>query len=95
MIQPQIDELLAWTSQNVEDIVEAKKEYFSQSGGEVHEDDRCFEQRMQAFFNWYLLDRQKAGRSPVQRFLQEQGAKLESRDKDFIIGLTQSRLGLY
>ena len=95
MVQPQIDQLLAWAARDVSDIVDAKKEYFGGTGGEVHEDDRCFEQRMQAFFNWYLLDRQKAGNSPVQRFLQEQGATLEARDKDVIIGLTQSRLALY
>src|SRR5256885_12463133 len=95
MVQPQIDQLLAWAARDVNDIVDAKKEYFGGTGGEAHEDDRCFEQRMQAFFNWYLLDRLKAGSSPVQRFLQEQGATLESRDKDVIIGLTQSRLGLY
>ena len=95
MVQPQIDQLLAWAARDVNDIVDAKKEYFGGTGGEVHEDDRCFEQRMQAFFNWYLLDRQKGGSSPVQRFLQEQGASLEARDKDVIIGLTQSRLGLY
>src|SRR5256885_11714617 len=95
MVQPQIDQLLAWAARDVNDIVDAKKEYFGGTGGEVHEDDRCFEQRMQAFFNWYLLDRQKSGSSPVQRFWQEQGATLESRDKDVIMGLTQSRLGLY
>jgi len=94
MVQPQIDQLLAWAARDVNDIVDAKKEYFGATGGEVHEDDRCFEQRMQAFFNWYLLDRAKNGTTPVQRFLQEQGASLESRDKD-VIGLTQSRMGLY
>src|SRR5256885_4044802 len=95
MVQPQIDQLLAWAARDVNDIVDAKKEYFGGTGGEVHEDDRCFEQRMQAFFNWYLIDRQKDGSSPVQRFLREQGATLEARDKDVIMGLTQSRIGLY
>src|SRR5438270_10937772 len=95
MVQPQIDQLLAWAARDVNDIVDAKKEYFGGTGGEVHEDDRCFEQRMQAFFNWYLLDRQKNGTSPVQRYLQEQGATLEARDKDVMLGLTQSRGGLY
>jgi hypothetical protein len=95
MVQPQIDQLLAWAAQDVNDIVEAKKEYFGATGGEVHEDDRCFEQRMQAFFNWYLLDRAKNETTPVQRFLQERGASLESKDKDVMLGLTQSRIGLY
>src|SRR3954447_17364902 len=92
MVQPQIDQLLAWAARDVNDIVEAKTEYFGGTGGEVHEDDRCFEQRMQAFFNWYLLDRQKNGSSPVQGYLQGQGARLGARDKDGMLGLTQARL---
>jgi hypothetical protein len=95
MVQPQIDQLLAWTSKQVEDIVEAKKEYFSQTGGEVHEDDRCFEQRMQAFFNWYLFDRKRGSDTPVQQYLQEKGPSLSVNDKDVMLGFIHSRLGLY
>src|SRR5437763_14924676 len=94
MVQPQIDQLLAWAARDVDDIVDAKKEYFVGTGGEVHEDDRCFEQRMQAFFHWYLLDRQKSGSSPVRRLRQAQGATLEASDTDVIMGLTQSRIVL-
>jgi hypothetical protein len=96
MVQPQIDQLLAWTSKTVDDIVEAKKEYFSQTGGEVHEDDRCFEQRMQAFFNWYLFDRKRGGGdTPVQQYLQEKGPSLSVHDKDVMLGFIHSKLGLY
>jgi hypothetical protein len=96
MVQPQIDQLLAWTSQNVDDIVEAKKEYFTRTGGEVHEDDRCFEQRMQAFFNWYLFDRKRGGGdTPVQQYLQEKGPTLSVNDKDVMLGFIHSKLGLY
>src|ERR1700730_2131587 len=95
MIQPQIDQLLAWTSPAVDDIVEAKKEYFAGTGGEVHEDDRCFESRMQAFFNWYLFDRKRGADTPVQQYLQEKGAALSAHDKDVMLGFMHSRLGLY
>jgi hypothetical protein len=95
MIQPQFDLLLAHVAPKVDDIVRAKQEYFSQTGGEVHEDDRCFESRLQAFFNWYLFDRKEGGVTPAQRFLQDRGAELRGPDKDVLLGFTQTRLGLY
>src|SRR5919199_1086880 len=95
MIQPQFDLLLAYVAPKVDEIVLAKQEYFSQTGGEVHEDDRCFESRLQAFFNWYLFDRKQNEVTPAQRFLQDRGAELKGPDKDVLIGFTQTRLGLY
>jgi hypothetical protein len=95
MIQPQFDLLLAYVAPKVDEIVQAKQEYFSQTGGEVHEDDRCFESRLQAFFNWYLFDRKQNEVTPAQRFLQDRGAELKGPDKDVLIGFTQTRLGLY
>jgi len=95
MIQPQFDLLLAYVAPKVDDIVRAKQEYFSQTGGEVHEDDRCFESRLQAFFNWYLFDRKQDEVTPAQRFLQDRGAELRGPDKDVLLGFTQTRLGLY
>ena len=100
MIQPLIDQLLAWSAQALgDDIVVAKKEYFSHVGGEVHEHDRTFEARMQGFFNWYLFDRRTASdrgaQTPAQRFLAERGAGIFGSDKDLLIGATHSRLSLY
>src|SRR5438445_255566 len=66
MIQAQFDLLLAYVAAGVDDIVQAKQEYFTRTGGEVHEDDRCFESRLQAFFNWYLFDRKHDGVTPAQ-----------------------------
>ncbi len=96
MIQPQIDQLLSWVAPEVDELVRAKEEYFAQTGGEVHEDDRCYEQRMQEFFNWFLFDRrQPDGSTPVERYLREKGAELPSKDKDILLGCTQSKLSLY
>ena len=51
---------------------------------------------MQAFFNWFLFDRKEAdGSTPVERYLREKGAELPAKDKDILLGCTQSRLGLY
>src|SRR5712692_5736003 len=94
MIQPQFDLLLAHVAPQVDDIVGAKQEYFAQTGGEVHEDDRCFESRLQAFFNWYLFDRRLDGVTPAQRFLQDRG-ETKAADKEVLMGFTQTRLGLY
>jgi hypothetical protein len=97
MIQTQIDALLAWATPMRDDIVSAKNEYFAATGGEVHEEDRCFEQRMQGFFNYYLFDRTGGldGTTPVQRYLRERGASLGGKDKDVLLGFTNSRLSLY
>ena len=96
MIQPQIDMLLQYMAPRVDELLQGKQEYFAQTGGEVHEDDRCYEQRMQAFFNWFLFDRKQAdGSTPVERFLREKGAELQGKDKDVLLGCTQSRLSLY
>ena len=96
MIQPQIDLLLQWAAPQVDELLRGREEYFAGTGGEVHEDDRCYEQRMQAFFNWFLFDRRQAdGATPVERFLREKGAELAAKDKDILLGCTQSRLGLY
>jgi hypothetical protein len=95
MIQAQFDLLLAYVAPKVDDIVKAKQEYFAHTGGDVHEDDRCFESRMQGFLNWYLFDRKQDGISPAQRFLQERAANVKEQDKEILIGFTQTRLGLY
>src|SRR4051794_2651078 len=96
MIPPQIDTLLQYMSSRTDVMVQGKEEYFAATGGEVHEDDRCYEQRMQAFFNWFLFDRKlEDGSTPVERYLREKGAELESKDKDVLLGCTQSRLSLY
>ncbi len=96
MIQPQIDQLLLYVAPEVEELVRGKEEYFEKTGGEVHADDRAYEQRMQAFFNWFLFDRRQAdGATPVERYLREKGAELPGKDKDVLLGFTQSRLGIY
>src|SRR3954464_10663498 len=96
MIQPQVDMLLQYFGREVDELVRAREEYFARTGGEVHEDDRCYEQRMQAFFNWFLFDRRGAdGATPVERFLREKGAELPGNDKDVLMGCTQSRDSLY
>ena len=100
MIQTLIDQLLAWAAETLgDDIVLAKKEYFVHTGGEVHEEDRTFETRMQGFFNWYLFDRRTASergaQTPAQRYLAERGAGLFGSDKDLLVGAAQSRLSLY
>ncbi|MFN2545807.1 MAG: hypothetical protein ABR567_00075 [Myxococcales bacterium] len=96
MIQAQIDLLLQYMAARSDELVRGKEEYFARTGGEVHEEDRCYEQRMQAFFNWFLFDRKLAdGWTPVELYLREKGAELPGKEKDVLLGCTQSRLSLY
>jgi len=96
MIQAQIDQLLLFAAPWVDEILKAKQEYFEKTGGEVHEEDRCYEARMQAFFNWYLLDRKlPEGATIVEKYLREKGAELPGSEKDVLLGCTQSRLSIY
>ncbi|MCA1829760.1 MAG: hypothetical protein LC689_22800 [Myxococcales bacterium] len=96
MIQAQIDLLLQYMAARSDELVRGKEEYFARTGGEVHEEDRCYEQRMQAFFNWFLFDRKLAdGSTPVELYLREKGAELPGKEKDVLLGCTQSRLSLY
>src|SRR2546430_16870749 len=47
-------------------------------------------------FRSLLFDRRQAdGATPIERFLREKGGALSAKDKDVLIGFTQSRLGLY
>src|SRR5437899_8629320 len=95
MIQAQFDLLLAYVAPGVDDIVQAKQEYFTHTGGEVHEDDRCVESRLQGFFNWYLFDRKHDGVTPAPRCVRDRGAEMRPADKEVLMGVTQTRLGLY
>jgi hypothetical protein len=95
MIQAQIDLLLQYFAPQAEEIVRAKEEYFDLTGGEVHEEDHCYEQRMQAFFNWFLFDRKMVNSTPLERYLREKGSQLSGREKDMLLGFTKSRLALY
>ena len=96
MSHPQFEKLLAWASQDREQIIAAKTEYFA-STGEIFEDDGCYESRMQSFFNWYLLDRAQGTppQTPAQRFLLEKGPELAAADKTTFLGFTASKHSLY
>lgn len=101
MIQKIIDHLLSWSDKAIgdADIVEAKGDYFSRTGGEVHEDDRSFDQRMQGFFNWYLFDRriksERGEQSPAQRYLNDRSTELADAERDLVAGALNSRLSLF
>ena len=95
MIQAQIDLLLQYFAPQSDEIVRARDEYYAATGGEVHEEDRCYETRMQAFFNWFLFDWKMGDSTPVERYLREKGSQLSAQDKDLLLGCTKSRLALY
>lgn len=84
MFREEIERLAAWASaaDGAGEILEAKKDFFAKTG-EVHEDDRCFEDRMSAFLEHFLFDRplQGRGKTPAEAFLEIEGDKLSEAER--------------
>jgi hypothetical protein len=60
--QPLFDRLLAFaiTPEREGELSAARADYFSRAG-EVFEEDRSFEPRLQAFLDWFIFDRRREG----------------------------------
>lgn len=73
----------ATSDEFAEEIILAKKEYFSKVG-EVFEEDKSFENKMRAFTEWYCFDRimNKYEKTPIQYFNLINTATLSSEEKD-------------
>ena len=58
------------TKEFSEEVIKAKKEYFSKVG-EIFEDDKYFENRMVSFTEWYCFDRisEQYQKSPLEHFI--------------------------
>lgn len=79
--QPLFERVLASATEGRDDeLARARTEYFSQAG-EVFEEDRSFEPRMQAFLDWYVFDRVLEGTvdSPARLFALQPGLTSDER----------------
>lgn len=78
------------------EIRAARAEYFAETG-EVREDEPGFEARIEAFTEWYVLDRPvaSANRTPLELFLASQRAALGTDDVAIFEGFRQSFRGLF
>lgn len=74
-----------------EEVVKAKKEYFSKAG-EVIEHDKSFENRMICFTEWYCLDRilEKYQKTPLEHFIEKEQAFLNEEEKEVFKGFLKN-----
>ncbi|MEE9165568.1 MAG: hypothetical protein V3U15_04830, partial [Nitrospinota bacterium] len=72
MFQEYMDKLVeaVTTKEFSEEVIKAKKEYFSKVG-EIFEDDKYFENKMVSFTEWYCFDRisEKYQKFPLEHFI--------------------------
>ncbi len=75
------------TKEFSEEIIKAKKEYFS-TIGEIFEDDKSFENRMVSFIEWYCFDRisEKYGKPPLEHFIDVNSSAWDKKDNDVYTG---------
>jgi len=78
------------------EIRAARAEYFAETG-EVREDESGFEARIEAFTEWYVLERTAAAgnRTPLELFLSSQRAELSADDIAIYEGFRQSFRSLF
>ncbi len=72
MFQEYMDKLVesVTTNEFSEEVINAKKEYFSKVG-EIFEDDKYFENKMVSFTEWYCFDRilEKFQKTPLEYYI--------------------------
>lgn len=70
-------------------------EVFTERGGAFEDGDPFFEERTQAFLDWFVLDhRDESGRTPAERFLAESPG-LPEDDRLAAVGLCRAMRGLF
>ncbi len=75
------------TKEFSEEVIKAKKEYFSKVG-EIFEDDKYFENRMVSFTEWYCFDQisQKYQKPPLEHFIDVNMANWSKEKLDIYTG---------
>jgi hypothetical protein len=78
------------------EVKTARDDYFSETG-EVREDEPSFEARMEAFTEWYVLDRVLPDRNqtPLELFLAERRDALGAEELEVYRGLRDSYRSLF
>lgn len=66
----------------------ARLEY-TKAAGEVFEDDKSFDIRMNSFLEWYILDRpmETKHKTPIQIYLSEYSESMNGEEREFLNGL--------
>jgi hypothetical protein len=94
VLAPIVDQFV--TGEYHAQVVQAKAEYFERTGI-VYEDDSEFEQRMNLFMDWYLLDRDLPGVDlpPLRFYSRSNALELGSEDQEIIEGLCNTIHSLF
>lgn len=93
MFQEYMDKLVESVTANEfsEEVIQAKKEYFSKSG-DIFEDDKTFEERMIAFTEWYCFDRvsEKYQKSPLEHYIDSNTPTWSKEEIDIYTGFLKN-----
>ncbi|MFA6035314.1 MAG: hypothetical protein WC889_20625 [Myxococcota bacterium] len=90
------DALYAFASKGAlkDEVVRARAEFF-EALRDVTEDEEFYDERINAFLEWYCIDRTigQTGRTPLDMYLESGG--LDGEAVDFFAGFASARLSLY
>jgi len=98
MIREQINQLIEVisTSQDPEELFQAKQEY-QKISGQIFEDDKSYEARMGLFLEWFVFDRPlgETLSTPSERFLEEKKSTLSLAMVEICEGIASGNHGLF
>lgn len=96
--QPYFEQLVVFASAGEleQEIKQARGEYFSLSGG-VREDEPSFEPRIEAFTEWYVLDRVlgDGNKTPLELYLSSKRGELGAEEVEVYEGFRNSQRGVF
>jgi hypothetical protein len=98
MLPEHINKLYSFASGGLlkDEILKARAEFFSDVK-DVYVEEHFFEERVNAFLEWYSLDRVvgRSGRTPLDLFLESCGGELSAEEAGFFEALRSSRHSLF
>ncbi len=96
--QPYYDELVKWATPEPRqaELLEAKTDFFKLTG-EIFDDDKQVEMRMQSFLEHYVLDRVSPhrGRTPAVEYFEKLTAEGDLARAETFRGFTETQHGLF
>src|SRR2546421_833596 len=88
-----LDRVIAYAARDEAETVRAREEW-AEKAGRVFDDDSLYEERTNAFLEWYALERPLAdGRAPALHFLADE--KLDDKEGPWVQALATSHRSLF
>lgn len=98
MFHEYYDRVVQWATADPfrEEVLKGRAEFFAATG-EVFEDDRTYEPRINAFLDYYLLDREVSGqrKPPARLYVEAHTAQLTTPELNIYRGFLRALHGLY